>query len=81
MHLPRALKSGTVATSWREATIAVIHKDGKDPTKCRAYRPISLLNADLRILTPILARHVNKITTEITHPFYFCNSERNHHSL
>ena len=46
----------------------VIHKDGKDPTKCQSYRPISLLNTDLRILTAILARRVNKITTEIIHP-------------
>ena len=63
-----ALKSGTMAPSWREATIVVIHKDGKDPTKCQSYRPISLLNTDLRILTAILARRVNKMTTEIIHP-------------
>lgn len=62
-----ALQSGTMAPSWREATIVVIHKDGKDPTKCQSYRPISLLNADLRILTAILARRVNKTIKEIIH--------------
>lgn len=54
----RALQSGTMAPSWREATIVVIHKEGKDSTKCQSYRPISLLNADLCILTAILARRV-----------------------
>lgn len=53
---------------WSQATIVVIHKDGKDPTKCQSYRPISLLNTDLRILTAILARRVIKIITEIIHP-------------
>ena len=63
-----ALKSRTMAHSWREATIVVIHKDGKDPTKCQLYRLISLLNTDLQILTAILAKRVNKITTEDIHP-------------
>ena len=63
-----ALKSGTMAHSWREATIVVIYQVGKDPTKCQSYRLISLLNTDLRILTAILARHVNKITIQIIHP-------------
>ena len=63
-----ALTFGTMAPSWREATIVVMHKDGNDPTKCQSYRRISLLNTDLRILTAILARRVNKITTEIIHP-------------
>lgn len=55
-----ALQSGTTAPSWSGAIIVVIHKGGKDPTK--------LLNIALRILTAILARHVNKIITEIIHP-------------
>uniref|UniRef100_A0A3P8SZA0 Reverse transcriptase domain-containing protein n=1 Tax=Amphiprion percula TaxID=161767 RepID=A0A3P8SZA0_AMPPE len=63
-----ALQSGTMAPSWREATIVVIHKEGKDPTKCESYRPISLLNTDLRILTAILARRVNRVITQIIHP-------------
>ena len=58
-----ALESKTMAPSWNEATIVVIHKEGKDPTDCQSYRPISLLNADVCILTAILARQVNKIIT------------------
>lgn len=50
------------------ATIVVIRKDGKDPSKCQSYRPISLLNTDLQVLTAILARCINKIIKEIVHP-------------
>lgn len=62
------LETGTMAPSWRDATIVVIHKEGKDSTKCQSYRPISLLNTDIRILTTILARRVNKVITDIIHP-------------
>lgn len=51
-----------------DTTIVVIHKEGKDPTECQSYRPISLLNSDLRILTTILAKRVNKLIRQIIHP-------------
>uniref|UniRef100_A0A3Q2PLN4 Reverse transcriptase domain-containing protein n=1 Tax=Fundulus heteroclitus TaxID=8078 RepID=A0A3Q2PLN4_FUNHE len=51
-----------------KATIVVIHKEGKDPTDCQFYRPISLLNTDSRILTSILANGLNKFITQIIHP-------------
>lgn len=48
------LESKTIAPSWNKATTVVIHKEGKDHTECQSYRPISLLNVDLRILTAVL---------------------------
>lgn len=63
-----ALQTGTMAPSWNDATIVVIHKESKDPTNCQSYRPISLLNTDLRILTTILAKRVSKIITQVINP-------------
>lgn len=46
--------------TWSEAIITVIRKDGKDPTQCTGYRPISLLCQDLKILTSILANRIQR---------------------
>lgn len=48
-----ALECKAMAPSWTEATIVVIHKEGKDPAEWQSYRPVSLLNRDLHILTAI----------------------------
>lgn len=53
-----ALESTTpFPTDSLKAHITVIPKEGKDPTCCGSYRPISLLNCDLNLFTKIIARH------------------------
>lgn len=47
--------------SLREANISLILKKGKDPEDCGSYRPISLLNVDLKLLSKILALQLEKI--------------------
>lgn len=38
--------------------VTVIPKDSKDPAQFASYRPISLLNVDLKIFTKILANRL-----------------------
>ncbi|KAJ1178828.1 hypothetical protein NDU88_004070 [Pleurodeles waltl] len=42
---------GSLPPDQREATIVVIHKKGKPQTECSAYRPISLINLEAKVLT------------------------------
>lgn len=58
------LETGTVPSSWNEATVVVIPKEGRDPADPRSYRPISLLNQDHKLFTAILTGRLNKIIAE-----------------
>lgn len=53
--LEDSLERGILPASLREANISLILKKGKQPEQCASYRPISLLNTDLKILSKILA--------------------------
>ena len=46
-----------------QAQIAIIPKEGKDPSQCGSYRPISLLNVDLKLLTKIVATRIQQHLT------------------
>ena len=53
-----SFECGTLPPSLREANISLILKKGKCPEDCASYRPISLLNVDLKILSKVLARRL-----------------------
>lgn len=50
------------------AAITLILKPNKDPTLPSSYRPISLLNVDLKIITKTLAHRLDNIIPSLIHP-------------
>lgn len=49
------------------AHATIIPKEGKDPTECQTYRPISLLSVDLKLFTRVLASRVLQHMPKVIH--------------
>ena len=59
---------GTLSNSFYEATITLIPKPQKDPTKIENLRPISLMNINEKTLNKILANQIQERIKTIIHP-------------
>ncbi len=60
-----SLEQASLPQSFKEALITFLLKPGKDPVDCSSYRPISLLNVDVKILAKILASQLNTLISHI----------------
>lgn len=47
--------------------VVVLLKPGKDPDQPESYHPILLLNADLKLLTKVLAMGLSKVIAKLVH--------------
>lgn len=56
---------GSLPKTLTEANISLILKKGKPGDECSSFRPISLLNLDVKILCKILALRLEKILPHI----------------
>lgn len=56
---------GCLPPTLSEASISLLLKSDKDPLICGSYRPISLLNVDLKILSKILAQRLQRVLSSI----------------
>ena len=63
-----AISSGSFSRDVNTATITLLHKKGKDPNECANYRPISLLNADVKLFAKVLALRLEPLMNKLIHP-------------
>ena len=62
------LSTGFLSPNMNSANISLVLKPNKDPLLPSSYRPISLINTDLKINCKALSRRREKITPIIIHP-------------
>jgi len=60
-----ALRTGELAKSQTQSVIRLILKKGKDPLDLKSWRPISLMNVDVKILSKALTARLEKVAASL----------------
>jgi hypothetical protein len=60
-------REGTLPNLFYEASIKLISKPDKDTSKKESYRPISLMNINVKILNKIMANQIQQHIRKIIH--------------
>lgn len=64
----QAINLGCFNRDINTAIITLLHKRGKDSTLCSSFRPLSLLNADIKLYAKVLARRLETVLPMLVHP-------------
>ena len=62
-----AVQTGNFNRDVNTAIISLLQKKGKDPTLCSNYRPLSLINSDIKLYAKVLAIRLDKVLPKIIH--------------
>ena len=62
-----AFEFGDLSNSQKQAIITLIEKKGKDKRMIKNWRPISMINVDVKIASKTLAKRLEKVLPEIIH--------------
>ena len=65
--LEDAFKINSLPPSLSKALIMNILKPGKPPSTCESYRPISLLNADAKLIAKVIAKRLDNLLPSLIH--------------
>lgn len=63
-----SMRNKTLPSSLYEANISLLLKGGREEFDPASYRPVALLNCDLKIITKVLATKLGRHISTIVHP-------------
>jgi len=61
-------KNGSLTTSQKQIVITLLEKPGKDNRLLDSWRPISLINVDVKICSKVLSNRITELLPSIIHP-------------